>query len=110
MTYRRLLRPLIVAGLLLSAPAYAQTLPFNFVKQWDALPQESLASLIERDTIHVVGSDLTRLDPGMVVNVVYLENTTAPKRLYRCVEYTREWQMETIQTNCFVAIPPRSAK
>lgn len=88
----------------------AQTLPFNFVKQWEALPQESLSSLISRETIHVVGSDATRLDPGMVVNVVYLENTTAPKRLYRCVEYVREWKFETIETSCYVAAPPQTLK
>ncbi len=89
-----------------TTPALAQQIPFNFVKQWEPLPQESLSSLIERESIHVVGSDVARLDPGMVVNVVYLENTGKPRALYRCVEYVREWQFETIQTNCFVATPP----
>ncbi len=87
--------------------AAAQALPFNFVKQWQPLPQESLASLVERPAVHIVGSDISRLDEGMVVSVVYLENTGSPKALYRCVEYVREWQFETIQANCFMAIVPQ---
>ncbi|TAH32251.1 MAG: hypothetical protein EYC62_09510 [Alphaproteobacteria bacterium] len=87
---------------------YAQAIPFNFVKQWEAIPSESLASLIARPEIHFVGSDVGKIDDGMMVNVTYLENTGTPKALYRCVEYVREWQFETIQTNCYMAITPQS--
>ncbi|NBV43300.1 hypothetical protein EBR96_11125 [bacterium] len=108
---RKIILPAII-GIMLCIPTTvnAQSLPFNFVKQWEELPNESLASLVQRDSIQVVGSDLSRLDPGMVVNVVYLQNNAKPRTLYRCVEYTREWQMETIQTHCYVAIPPQPTK
>jgi hypothetical protein len=90
----------------LGKTAQAQAVPFNLVKQWELLPDESLASLTARPGIAVVGTDLSRLDPGMVVNVVYLQANVDPRGMYRCVEYTREWQMETIQTNCYAAVTP----
>jgi hypothetical protein len=90
--------------------AHAQTVPFNLVKQWELLPNESLASLTARAGIAVVGTDMSRLDPGMVVNVVYLQANVEPRGMYRCVEYTREWQMETIQTNCYAAVTPVKTK
>ncbi len=90
--------------------AHAQTVPFNLVKQWELLPNESLASLTARSGIAVVGTDMSRLDPGMIVNVVYLQANVEPRGMYRCVEYTREWQMETIQTNCYAAVTPVKTK
>lgn len=108
------MRPLFFClNLLLLTPALplaAQTLPFNFIKQWEGLPNESLASLTARAGITVVGASMARLDPGMVVNVVYLQATVEPRGFYRCVEYTREWQMETIQTRCEAAVVPVKTK
>ncbi len=97
-----------IALIALLAPqnAMAQAIPLNFVKQWEAMPDESLFSLISRDNIHIVGSDVARLDPPMAVNVVYLEYRGSPKQLYRCVEYVREFQFETMKTDCYVAVTP----
>lgn len=101
---------LIIAVLMLPGASMAQGLPLNFVQQWEPLPQESLASLTSRGNIQVVGSDMARLDPPMVVNVLYLQSTVKPFYLYRCVEYTREWKFETMETNCYVAVAPRPTR
>ena len=85
----------------------AQLVPLNFVQQWELLPQESLFSLVGRGNIQVVGNSMARLDPPMVVNVIYLQTTAQPFYFYRCVEYTREWKFETIDTSCFVAKAPK---
>jgi hypothetical protein len=108
----QIFKAVFLCVLLLPLAAHAQAVPFNFVKQWELLPTESLASLVGRGNIDVVGTGLSNSEgpTPTIVNVVYLQSRVKPFYVYRCVEYTRSWGMETIQTNCYVAVAPQPTR
>ncbi|MGE0252689.1 MAG: hypothetical protein AB7G80_03035 [Dongiaceae bacterium] len=84
------------------------TVPLNLVSQWQAV-DVSIARLISSN-YNVVGSEVARIDGGIMVSVTYLQGVNTQnnaRQLFRCVEYVREFQFETISTACFIALEPR---
>ena len=77
------------------------TAPPSYANQWRILPAETVLSLLKRTGGAVVDTDLQRLDPGLLVSVIYIQ---APSGLYRCVEYVTEFQFELTRSACFEAV------
>lgn len=88
--------------------ATAQQPPLANIIQWQRLPNTSLADLIQRG-LTVVGTELEHIEKSAsLVNIVYLYGRSKDNtyELLRCIEYTREFQMETINFACYRAIQP----
>lgn len=95
---------------LIAAVTMVITLP-AYANEWQILPGESVQSLAHKTGARVINGSVSRLDPGLVMFITYLQDSGMTRNdVYRCIEYVMEFDFKLVRSACFWgAVPGVSA-